>query len=159
MTGRLIGIARKGRPRAVPELIGQARIDLRTGIAGDYRGALKPDGPRKRQVTLMLAEDWRAALADLGRDDIAWQLRRVNLLVDGVALPHAAGDCVRVGTALLEVTGECDPCSRMEEVAPGLRAVLTPGWRGGRLMRVIEAGDIAIGDAVAIEHHRMQEAI
>jgi len=49
------------------------------------------------------------------------------------------------------VTCECDPCSRMEELAPGLKAALMPDWRGGVLGRVISDGDIVIGDEVRIE--------
>ena len=52
---------------------------------------------------------------------------------------------------VLEVTGECDPCSRMEEVAPGLKAALLPHWRGGVCTRVIEGGAIGIGEQVRIE--------
>lgn len=159
MTGRLLGIARKGRPRATMEVIDAAVVGLDTGIAGDFRGAVKPGGRGKRQVTVMMLSDWRATLADLGRIDIAWSERRVNLLVDGMDLPRRAGDRLRIGTALFEITGECDPCSRMEEVAPGLKAALTPGWRGGRLLRVIEAGDISVGDAATIETNELREAI
>jgi MOSC domain-containing protein YiiM len=57
---------------------------------------------------------------------------------------------LRIGEIILEITGECDPCSRMEEISPGLRAALTPGWRGGRLARVIHGGHIAVGDAISL---------
>jgi MOSC domain-containing protein YiiM len=52
---------------------------------------------------------------------------------------------------LLEISGECDPCSRMEEIATGLKAALTPEWRGGRLARVIAEGEIKVGDTIAVE--------
>jgi len=39
----------------------------------------------------------------------------------------------------------------MEEILPGLKAALTPGWRGGALARVIEGGHIAVGDTIRIE--------
>ncbi|WP_298686830.1 MOSC domain-containing protein [uncultured Sphingomonas sp.] len=159
MTGRLLGIARKARPRGVVETIDQAAVGLTTGIAGDFRGAIKPGGRGKRQVTVMMLSDWRAAMADLGDPPAVWSDRRVNLLVDGIDLPREKGTRLRVGSALFEITGECDPCSRMEEVAPGLKAALTPGWRGGRLLRVIAAGDLAIGDAVALEQQVFGEAI
>ncbi len=159
MTGRLLGIARKARPRGVVETIDHAAVGITTGIAGDFRGAIKPGGRGRRQVTAMLLADWRAAMADLGDPPLAWSDRRVNLLLDAIDLPRDKGARLRVGSALFEITGECDPCSRMEEVAPGLKAALTPGWRGGRLLRVVSAGEIAVGDAVALEQQAFVEAI
>ncbi len=149
MPGRLIGIARKDRPYGVMEVLDHAKIGLETGVAGDYRGAMKP-GRNKRQVTIILAEDWMAALADLGTP-VAWEQRRANLLVEGIALPREAGARVRIGTALFEITGECDPCRRMDAVADGLQIALRPEWRGGRNCTVIEAGAIALGDDVRLE--------
>jgi MOSC domain-containing protein YiiM len=114
------------------------------------RGALKP-GRNKRQVTVMAAEDWRDALHDLGAT-VPWEQRRVNLLVEGLQLPDTTGARIVFASGLtLEVTGECDPCSRMEQVAPGLKAVLMPRWRGGVTTRVIASGPIAVGDEVRIE--------
>jgi MOSC domain-containing protein YiiM len=39
----------------------------------------------------------------------------------------------------------------MEEIAPGLKAVLLPDWRGGALARVLTGGHIAVGDEIRIE--------
>jgi MOSC domain-containing protein YiiM len=39
----------------------------------------------------------------------------------------------------------------MEALQPGLRAALTPDWRGGFLCRVIADGEIAIGDEIRID--------
>ena len=153
-TGRLGGIARHDRPRGPVELIDEATVSVREGIAGDYRGALKPDGPRRRQVSLIAAEDWAAALADLGLspDAIGWQRRRANLLVEGVALPRSEGARIRIGDdVVIEVVMECDPCSRMEEIRAGLKAALAPEWRGGVLGRVLSEGTIRTGDTIRIE--------
>ena len=77
---------------------------------------------------------------------------RVNLLVEGLALEQSQGARIMFDSGLvLEVTGECDPCSRMEEIAPGLKAVLLPHWRGGVTTIVIESGPIRVGDNVRIE--------
>ena len=88
------------------------------------------------------------------RAEIDWSLRRVNLLVDGIDLPRTVGTRLRVGDVVLEATGECDPCHRMDEISLGLRAALTPDWRGGLLTRVIAGGQIAIGDPVVREENR-----
>lgn len=148
--GRLAGIARHARPRAPMETIDAAAVTLAEGVHGDFRGAAKPGSKRKRQVTILSAEGWGAAMADLGLS-LPWEQRRANLLVEGIVLPREAGVRLRIGSALVEITGECDPCSRMEEVAAGLKAALTPDWRGGVCTRVIEDGHIAIGDEVRIE--------
>lgn len=150
MPGRLIGIARKDRPRASMEVVDHARIDTDTGVAGDYRGAMHPGRVNKRQVTILMAEDWSAALAEHGRP-IPWYERRANLLVEAIVLPREAGVRIRIGSAVFEITGECDPCRRMDAVSDGLQLALRPEWRGGRTCTVIEGGVIAIGDEVRID--------
>jgi MOSC domain-containing protein YiiM len=151
-TGRLLGIARHGRPRGKIETADHVHVSIEGGLDGDFRGAVKPGGKGRRQVSLIRKDDWDAAMADLGATGIDWSLRRANLLVDGIDLFETAGTVVRIGSAVrLLITQECDPCSRMEEVAPGLKAALTPRWRGGALARVISSGDIRVGDTIEIE--------
>ena len=151
MTGTLTGIARHGRPRGPIETIDHVDVTVEAGLAGDFRGAVKPGGKGKRQVSLIEAEDWAAAMAELGHD-LPWWERRANLLVEGLDLPHTPGARVRIGgDVVIEITTECDPCSRMEEIVPGLKAALTPDWRGGALGRVLSGGRIAVGDAVVVE--------
>ncbi|WP_340314376.1 MOSC domain-containing protein [Rhizorhabdus argentea] len=155
MTGRLIGIARKDRPRGEMETLDHVAVGVDTGIAGDFRGAMRAGKINRRQVTIMAAEDWTAALTELGQP-VSWEQRRANLLVEGIELPREPGTLLRIGAVLVEITGECDPCRRMDDVADGLLLALMPEWRGGRTARVIEGGDIALGDRVsrfaAIEH-------
>ncbi len=151
MSGTLAGIARHGRARGPIETIDRVEVSLDGGIAGDHRGARKPGATGRRQVTLMERGDWEAAMAEVGRN-IAWSERRANLLVDGLDLPKTAGTRLRIGDdVLLEITRETDPCERMEALAPGLRAALTPDWRGGACTRVLAGGVIAIGDPIRIE--------
>jgi MOSC domain-containing protein YiiM len=45
--------------------------------------------------------------------------------------------------------GETDPCGNMERAHPGLRAALTPNWRGGIYGEVLEGGTLSVGDAVS----------
>ncbi len=79
-------------------------------------------------------------------------MRRANLLVQGIRLPREPGKVIAIGSTLrIEVTCECDPCNRMDEIQPGLKLALMPDWRGGFLGRVLTDGDIAVGDEVRIE--------
>ena len=133
------------------EVIGRVRVTRELGLAGDFRGAIRPGKSGRRQVSLLEAESWAVALAELGAD-VPWQERRANLLIEGLRLPREPGRIIAIGPDLrIETTCECDPCSRMEEIVPGLKAALLPDWRGGVLGRVIADGDIAIGDEVRIE--------
>ena len=155
MIGRLLGIARHDRPRGPIETLDRVAVSRVEGVHGDFRGAARPGKPARRQVSLIEAESWAAALADLGlggAEAPPWHARRANLLVEGLRLPRTAGAVIAIGKGLrIEVTRECDPCSRMEEIAPGLKAALTPDWRGGVLGRVLDEGEIAVGDEVRIE--------
>ena len=133
------------------ESIDHAEVSLDGGIAGDFRGARKPGGLGRRQVTLMEAGDWDRAMTEVGRT-IPWFERRANLLVEGLDLPQTAGVRLAIGAdVVLEITRETDPCERMEALAPGLRAALTPDWRGGACTRVLAGGRIAVGDLIRIE--------
>ncbi|NIJ28886.1 MOSC domain-containing protein YiiM [Sphingomonas insulae] len=145
----LVGIARHAFSKAPMELLAAVDVTLDGGLHGDFRGAVKPGGRGKRQVTMMERVDWDAAMAELGHA-IPWQERRVNLLLDGIDIPQLPGTRIAIGDAEFEVTVECDPCSRMETVAAGLKAALTPDWRGGACTRVRVPGRIAVGDTVTI---------
>jgi len=147
MTGRLIGIARRAKPRAAMETLDKVAISIDAGVDGDCRGK-----PGKRQVTILAIEDFAAAIAEITPPpaEAPWTLRRANLLVEGLVLPRVAGARVTIGPVVLEVTGETDPCSRMDAQLPGLTRALTPEWRGGVTCRVIAGGTISLGDGATI---------
>ncbi|WP_419809492.1 MOSC domain-containing protein [Sphingomonas sp.] len=148
-TGVLAGIARKARPKAPMEVLDRAEVTCERGVEGDFRGLFRPGGRNRRQVTLFERGDWLAACAEVGVE-APWWLRRCNLLVDGIDLPQRPGALLRVGEAWFEVTVECDPCSRMDAVAPGMFRALVPDWRGGVCTRVVSGGAIVVGDTIEV---------
>ena len=154
-SGRLMGIARHDRPRGPMETVERVDVTREQGVSGDVRGAVRPGKEPRRQISLIEAECWEAAMADLGLTGdrvLPWYSRRANLLVEGVRLPRDPGSVVAIGATLrIEVTMECDPCSRMDEIKPGLMAALAPDWRGGVLGRVMSDGRIAVGDEVRVD--------
>ena len=116
------------------------------GLVGDrYAG-----GSGKRAITLIQAEHLPVIAALSGHARIEPALLRRNLLVSGIPLIALQDRRFRIGEVLLEGTGECDPCSRME-------AALGPGGfnamrgHGGLTVRVIEGGRLHLGDAVSVE--------
>jgi MOSC domain-containing protein YiiM len=74
---------------------------------------------------------------------------RENLTISGVDVHEwPVGQQVRVGQALFEITMVCDPCHKMDALRDGLRAELED--KRGMLARVVEGGDVAVGDAVEL---------
>jgi MOSC domain-containing protein YiiM len=113
------------------------------GLVGD-RYASKNG---KRQVTLIQGEHLLAIASLLGRTDVAPELFRRNLVVTGINLLALKDKQFHVGSALLEYTGICHPCSAMEATfgAGGYNAVR---GHGGITARILESGEIKIGDQV-----------
>jgi MOSC domain-containing protein YiiM len=112
------------------------------GAAGDRYS--RRDGGR--QVTLIQAEDIAAIASYLGHDVSPSDLRR-NIVTVGVNLLALKGRRFRLGDAILEHSGECQPCSRMEETfgPGGYNAVR---GRGGITARVVSSGRVCVGDAL-----------
>ena len=146
----LIGIARRAKSRAPIEILTGGVITFESGLTGDFRGAKF----KSRQITILAREDWEAALRDLsdlmGPPDLPWTTRRANLYVEGIRLPRAKGGVLRVGPVVLQITGQTNPCHRMEEAHKGLLSALHPAWRGGVTCTVREGGHIKLGDRVEI---------
>ena len=159
MGGQLIGIARRAGRRAAMEELASGEITREAGLGGDSRGAKF----KTRQITILAREDWEAALLELGDlstaeqrqqserpPDLPWTMRRANLYLEGVRLPRAKGGVLQIGPVVLEITGQTNPCHRMEEAHRGLLSALHPHWRGGVTCRVLEGGTINLGDQAAV---------
>jgi MOSC domain-containing protein YiiM len=141
-TAEWIGL-RPGRGQPV-RVVAETYARPGTGLDGDrYRGT--PDS--KRQVTLIQAEHLTAVASMLGKESVDPALLRRNLVVRGINLQALKGRPFRVGGAVLELTGDCHPCSRMEEnLGEGGYNALR--GHGGITARVLREGPIRVGDAV-----------
>ncbi len=132
------------------EMTDRAAITRAQGVEGDCKGVSRAGKPSRRQVTLLDVEGWHAALGEAGVN-LPWQDRRANLYVGDLRLPRTPGSRIAIGASVvLEVTRECNPCFKMEALAPGLEAALTPDWRGGVCTVVVTEGEIAVGDTIRI---------
>ena len=142
--GRLEAIWIKRAHRGPMDVTRVARLVEGQGVAGSV------DRSRRRQVTILSLDSWTDCLTELG-GTIDPSARRANLLVSGIQLAHTRDRVLRVGDARLLIGGEVTPCERMEEVYPGLQAVMRPDWRGGVFARVLADASIQVGDPVAWE--------
>jgi MOSC domain-containing protein YiiM len=134
-----IGLRPARRAPVLPQQAVEALVA--NGLRGD-----RYDSSGKRQVTLIQAEHL-PVMASLLHISIEPAMLRRNLMVSGVNLLALKGARFHIGEALLEGTGTCEPCSRMEDaLGPGGYNAMR--GHGGITARVIEAGWIKVGDAV-----------
>lgn len=85
-----------------------------------------------------------------GRDTIDPALLRRNLVISGINLLALRGRRFRIGSVLLEATGACHPCSKME-VALGQGGYNALRGHGGLTARVFASGLLSVGDTVYFE--------
>ena len=104
---------------------------------------------RRRQVSLLDEDSWNAACIEVD-EALNWTTRRSNVLVSGLDLQNLVGSQIRLGSALVEVMGEVVPCHVMDAAKKGLKHALKPDWRGGVYGRVIESGQVHVGDKITV---------
>lgn len=140
-----IGI-RKER-KATPTTVEKVEAKKKTGLEGDhFKGSLSG----KRQVTLIQKEHLEAVAKMLGKDMVDPLLTRRNIVVSGINLLSLKSQQFKIGDAILETSGICAPCNRMEEnLGPGGYSAMR--GHGGITARVIEGGEIKIGDEVSLK--------
>jgi MOSC domain-containing protein YiiM len=154
--GRLDGILLRPARGAPMVSVDQVAALQDRGLQGDRTAsALAPHAVGgKRQVTLIQAEHLPVLAALTGLADVdARQLRR-NLVVSGLNLLAARTLfkdqplLLQLGEhVLLELTGPCEPCSRMEQ-ALGVGGYNAMRGHGGVTARVRMGGMLRVGDAI-----------
>ncbi|MDS0298599.1 MOSC domain-containing protein [Halogeometricum sp. S1BR25-6] len=146
------------RIHVVPETSGEAEpresveAVVDRGITGDryYEGkGINNENPNleSSDVTLIEAEALADAAADYGVEFESGAHRR-NITTRGVALNHLVGERFRVGEAVFEGTGLCEPCGHMRSLSGEDDAVEALRHRGGLDARIVESGRVAVGDDV-----------
>lgn len=137
-----IGIRSKRRAPLVA--LDEVEAVAGVGLVGDHY-ASKTNG--KRQVTLIQREHLTAVAQILGQSEVLAKSVRRNMVVSGINLYALRDRRFSIGEVLLEGTGTCDPCSRMEEVlGPGGYNAMR--GHGGIVCHIVEGGKIRIGDPV-----------
>jgi MOSC domain-containing protein YiiM len=165
-TGRLDAIWVRAQRRGAMQAMNEAQAEVGRGLLGDHRSAtLRTDPARRgREITLIQAEHLPLIAHWSGLTAIDAGLLRRNLVVSGLNLlsmrsPFAdarvvwqLGDDVR-----LQITGPCDPCSRMA-------SLLGPGGynamrgHGGLTAMLLRGGRLRVGDRLRPVAHPDTEA-
>lgn len=117
------------------------------GIPGEHH--FRKSGRSNRQVTLIQWEHLSVVASLLNRDSVEPAALRRNIAVSGINLASLRNQQFRIGEAVLKGTGDCVPCSRMEEtLGEGGYAAMV--GHGGITAVVECAGKVGIGAAVRI---------
>ena len=143
--GEVIGIATREKSKAPMMVHSSAKVSFDNGIGDDSRGLRKGN----RQVTVMSSESWDTVCKELDKK-IHWTTRRANLIIEGINLENTKGMLLKIGDFTLEITGELNPCNRMDDQVQGLTDALTSNWRGGVTCKILSEGIVNEGDKVTI---------
>jgi len=146
--GRLEWIGRRPARRTDLEALLEAEVLTDSRLAGDHASP-KPGG--KRQITLIQHEHLASVAGFLGLPEpVAPGRLRRNLVVSGLNLLALKGRQIQLGNeVILDITGECHPCSRMEEeLGPGGYNAMR--GHGGLTAHIAQGGRLRVGDAVRV---------
>ena len=137
-----IGIRPKHRHEVVE--MNSIQVSMEEGIAGDHYH----NKSRKRQITLIQAEHF-IIIESLLKKSIKPAILRRNIVVSGINIWALKLEKFQIGSCILEGTGHCHPCSRMEEtLGPGGYHAVR--GHGGITAKVIKNGNIEVGDTVRL---------
>jgi MOSC domain-containing protein YiiM len=149
-TGRVrwIGVRPQSRSQMIELDAVEARLEA--GLTGDHT---RPGVRNARQVTLIQWEHLAVINSLMGRPEdkpvLPNDLRR-NLVISGINLFSLKGRRFRIGQAIFETTGWCQPCARLENnLGPGTFQAVR--GHGGITARVLQSGIIRLDDTVSVE--------
>ncbi len=120
------------------------------GIVGNPRHFARRSrsgGLSKRQVSLIEREQIAEHAATLGLQSIPPGTVRSNIETDGINLVALVGKQVQIGDAILFFYETRTPCSKMDGICVGLRALMEDG-KQGVLAQVVRSGKISVGDKI-----------
>ena len=135
--GRIVSLQLCPGHRKPMNAVGHAEVVKNLGLKGDTHAL--PDS--SRQILLIEKETLDALTLSPGQV-------KENITTEGIMLMGLKmNDRLRLGKdVLLEITKPCSPCSRMEEIRPGLRGGLA--GKRGMLARVVNGGIVSVGDTI-----------
>ena len=143
--GRVEWIGIRPERRREIEVVDSIEISAEKGILGDHYSGQSGN----RHVTLIQAEHLPVVAALTNRTALDPALLRRNIVVSGLNLLALKDHHIQIGNTILQITGQCHPCSKME-TALGPGGYNAMRGHGGLTAKVIQGGVIRIGDTVSI---------
>ena len=124
------------------QVVDTAKVIAGFGIEGD-RHATSEGVKQARQVLLMDEETLETKR--LSQGDV-----RENITTTGIDLASLPeGQRLALGDeVVVQISGHCAPCARMDEIRPGLKEELE--GKRGMLSSVVQGGSIKAGDTIRV---------
>jgi len=145
---RWIGVRPQSRSSMIELDAVEARLEA--GLTGDHA---RPGARNARQVTLIQWEHLAVIHSLMGRaqdQPLRPEDLRRNLVISGINLFSLKGRRFRIGQAIFETTGWCQPCARLENnLGPGTFQAVR--GHGGITARVLQSGIIRLDDTLSVE--------
>ncbi len=132
--------------RAALEEVNEVLLTRESGLEGDhYTGK-----SGKRQITLIQSEHLDVVASIMKMPNVDPKVTRRNIVVSGINLLALKNKQFEIGEEIvLETTGLCHPCSRMEENL-GSGGYNAMRGHGGITARVLQGGVLRKGDFIRV---------
>ena len=131
--------------RGPVSVVQSVEVSEKKGLIGDHYSGQSGN----RHVTLIQAEHLPVVATLTGRDTLDPALVRRNVVVSGLNLLALKDQQIQIGDTILQITGQCHPCSKME-TALGPGGYNAMRGHGGMTAKVIRGGVIRVGDTVMV---------
>jgi MOSC domain-containing protein YiiM len=125
--------------------MGSVLLDPSSGLEGDHYAGKSG----KRQVTLIQAEHLPVIASMMQMEQVTPEQLRRNIVISGLNLLALKDKTFQLGEAVLEFTGLCHPCSRMETTL-GIGGYNAMRGHGGITASVIQSGRVTVGDQCSV---------
>ncbi len=144
--GQVEWIGIRPEKNATLQALQRVEISIEKGLLGDHYAGKSG----KRQVTLIQKEHLEVVARLLGKEYIDPSLTRRNIVVSGINLLAFRDRPFKIGDLILEGTGSCYPCSKMEtNLGPGGYNAMR--GHGGITAKVLKGGNLSLGDHVELQ--------
>ncbi|QHV94119.1 MOSC domain-containing protein [Spirosoma endbachense] len=143
--GRVEWIGIRPERRNPVDVVQSVEVSEKKGLIGDHYSGQSGN----RHITLIQAEHLPVVAALTGRDELDPGIVRRNLVISGINLLALKEQQIEIGEVVLQVTGQCHPCSKME-TALGPGGYNAMRGHGGMTAKVIRGGTIRVGDTVVV---------
>jgi MOSC domain-containing protein YiiM len=144
-TGRVEWIGIRPERRESMQVVETITVSEKKGIIGDHYSGQSGN----RHVTLIQAEHLPVVAALTARDTLDPAVLRRNIAVSGLNLLALKDHQIQIGEAVLQITGQCHPCSKME-TALGPGGYNAMRGHGGLTAKVVKGGTIRMGDTITV---------